>query len=436
MFLAWAGTETQSKGTFSATSGTANLLGMDFWGESGGVFKGQFLLGTATTGDARVNFGTSGITNFAGSSVIQLGEGTLGALGNWSLSYNTDYTEAFVNLVGSVNGTIIDTQDANDGTTDRTITFQNGLTGSGKLVKTGAGTLVLNGTAKAPVPADGDTAAIPGFTGTVELREGGLTVKDSSVIGQGTLLIGGGLSVAVTSENGYSLDAGSTLGTTNIAGGTATLGAALTLNGGVLSFDSLSTDTAALTVNSVNGNSATDVQVALSSLTTNTNYALLHGTGLEDKSFTLSGAAAELYKGSFEVIDNTLYVSFTDKEGLLRWKSGNWSTSEADLSWDLDGTPSSYTDGQTVYFSNGDGVNKNVTIVGDVAPGKINIVGTNFVFTGDGSITGETTLNLLDGASLTLNNTNSYSGDTVLYDGSEAYCRRERPGVQYGVFAG
>lgn len=54
-----------------------------------------------------------------------------------------------------------------------------------------------------------------------------------------------------------------------------------------------------------------------------------------------------------------------------------------------------------------------------MAPGKINVVGTDFVFAGDGSITGETTLNLLDGASLTLNNTNSYSGDTVLYDGSK-----------------
>ncbi len=42
-----------------------------------------------------------------------------------------------------------------------------------------------------------------------------------------------------------------------------------------------------------------------------------------------------------------------------------------------------------------------------MAPGKINVVGTDFVFAGDGSITGETTLNLLDGASLTLNNTNS-----------------------------
>ena len=420
MFLAWAGTEAQSKGTFSAAAGTANLLGMDFWGESGGVFKGQFLLGTATTGDARVNFGTSGITNFAGSSVIQLGEGTLGALDNWSLGYNTNYTGSFINLVGSINGTIIDTVDANDGTTARTITFQNGLTGSGKLVKTGAGTLVLNGTAKVSVPAEGETAAVPGFTGTVELREGNLTVKDSSVIGQGTLLIGGGLNVAVTSDTGYSLDAGSTLGTTNIAGGTATLGAALTLNGGALSFDSLSTDTAALTVNSVTGTAATDIQLGISSITTSTEYALLHGTGLTDFSmFTLGGAAAELYKATFTVNDNTLYISLADKEGLLRWKSGNWSTSGTDLSWDLDGTPSAYTDGQTVYFSNGDGVNKNVTIVGDVAPGKINVVGTDFVFAGDGSITGETTLNLLDGASLTLNNTNSYSGDTVLYDGSK-----------------
>ena len=71
------------------------------------------------------------------------------------------------------------------------MTFSNGLKGDGKLVKVGDGVLVLNGTAQAPVPAEGETAAVPGFTGTVELREGGLTVKDSSVIGQGALLIGG-----------------------------------------------------------------------------------------------------------------------------------------------------------------------------------------------------------------------------------------------------
>ena len=415
MHMSWDGT-----GTFKALSGTANLLGMDFWASGAGTFKGNFLLGTASSGSARVNLGTSGITNVAGSSSIQLGEGTLGALGNWSLGYNTTYTGAYVNLIGAVNGTIVDTLDANDGLTARTITFQNGLTGNGKLVKVGDGTLVLNGTAQAPVPAEGETAAVPGFTGTVELREGALTVKDSSVIGQGTLLIGGGLTVAVTSADGYSLDAGSTLATTNIGGGTATLSAALILNGGSLSFGSLSEDTAALTVNSVSGTAATDVRIGLSSLATNTNYALLSGTGLGDTSmFTLTGSAAELYNAAFTVNGNTLYISLADKEGLLRWKSGNWSTSGTDLSWNMDGTDSAYTDGQTVYFSNGDGVNKTVTIVGNVAPGKINVVGSDFVFTGDGSITGETTLNLLDGASLTINNANSYTGNTVLYDGSK-----------------
>ena len=95
------------------------------------------------------------------------------------------------------------------------------------------------------------------------------------------------------------------------------------------------------------------------------------------------------------------------------------NTESSNTSWSLDGTPSAYADGETVYFSNGDGVDKNVTIAGNVAPGRINVSGTDFIFTGDGSITGDTTLNLLDGASLTMNNANSYAGDTVLGDGSK-----------------
>ena len=47
---------------------------------------------------------------------------------------------------------------------------------------------------------------------------------------------------------------------------------------------------------------------------------------------------------------------------------------------------------------------KNVTIAGNVAPGRINVSCTDFIFTGDGSSTGDTTRNLLDGASLTMNN--------------------------------
>ncbi|MFR4224192.1 MAG: hypothetical protein ACLT38_11675 [Akkermansia sp.] len=275
--------------------------------------------------------------------------------------------------------------------------------------------LVLNGTAQAPVPAEGEIGSRSRLYRNGGIEEGGLTVKDSSVIRQGSLLIGGGLTVNVTSADGYVLNAGATLGSTGIAGGTATLSAGLTLNGGALSFSSLDSETAALTVNSISGSEATEVRLGVSSLETGISYALLSGAGLTESSFfTLGGAVAELYNGTFSVSNGTLYVNLSDKDGLLRWKSGNWNTDTSNTAWDLDGTPTAYADGQTVYFSDGADVNKTVTIVGNVAPGKINVSGTDFIFAGDGSITGDTTLNLLDGASLTINNANSYTGDTVL----------------------
>lgn len=100
------------------------------------------------------------------------------------------------------------------------------------------------------------------------------------------------------------------------------MAAALTLNGGSLSFGALSTDTAALTVNSVAGTGATALQIGLSSVTANTEYALLHGTGMTDTSmFTLGGSAAELYKATFTVSDDTLYVSLSDKDSLLNGRA-------------------------------------------------------------------------------------------------------------------
>ena len=174
MRLSWDGT-----GTFNASSGTADLLGMSFWASGNGSFRGSFLLGGATSGDARVNIGSSGITDVAGAvmgsggttevggaAVIKLGEGTLGALSNWSIGYNPNFTPSYVELLGTVNGTILDTLDANDHVTGRTVTFSNGLTGNGSLVKVGDGVLVLNGTAQAPVPAEGETAGRPAVSGT------------------------------------------------------------------------------------------------------------------------------------------------------------------------------------------------------------------------------------------------------------------------------
>ena len=92
------------------------------------------------------------------------------------------------------------------------------------------------------------------------------------------------------------LNAGSTLGSTGISGGTATLSAGLTLNGGTLSFSSLDSETAALTVNSISGSEATEVRLGLSSLETGISYDLLSGAGLTESAFfTFGGAAADAY---------------------------------------------------------------------------------------------------------------------------------------------
>ncbi len=49
----------------------------------------------------------------------------------------------------------------------------------------------------------------------------------------------------------------------------------------------------------------------------------------------------------FRQQSDTFYVNLSDKEGLLRWKSGTWNTEELEYLLEPDGTPSAYADGQT-----------------------------------------------------------------------------------------
>ncbi len=424
MHMSWTGT-----GTFRATAGTANLKGIDFWAQEDKAFRGQLYLGSETTGSARINIGSNSITNCMGDSVVKLGEGTLGATADWAFTYNhgvTDRPLTYIELIGQSKGTLVDTLDAANGTDARTITFENGLTGSGKLVKTGEGTLVLNGAAKTPVTNDEGTVTDAGFTGTVELREGNLTVANSSVIGRGALLINGGRTVTVSDTAGYDLIAGSTLGVTDFTGATATLSGNLILNGGSLLFGGLDATTAALTITgNVSGNAATQITINSLSLAEGTRYALLTGTGLATSDFfTLGGTIADIYSGAFSVAENTLYLTLTQRADLKTWHSGTWSTTASDESWNVSGNPTSFSNNDAVYFSNGDGVEKNVVISGTVTPGKIGVIGTDFVIgVADGDtasgIAGTGALTLFDGSSLTINNANTgYAGTATLYAGS------------------
>lgn len=145
MLMGW-----DSGGRFEALSGTANLKGIRF--SSQRVNADSFLLGTATTGDARVNLGSGGISGIGNNDTVDLGNGTIGALADFAINGHKA-----VNLIGTSTGTTFDT--------DRhTITVNTDLAGTGNLIKTGAGTLLLAGSGS-------------DFSGNITVEDGSLAIN-------------------------------------------------------------------------------------------------------------------------------------------------------------------------------------------------------------------------------------------------------------------
>ena len=103
-----------------------------------------------------------------------------------------------------------------------------------------------------------------------------------------------------------------------------------------------------------------------------------------------------------------------------------WSGDGSHNYWDL--TSANWVNGGPKYaFANGDGVTFNnngsvsppLNINATVVPSSVLVSSTtrNYVFTGSGSISGSTGLTKTNGSTLTILNTNSYTGPTVIYGG-------------------
>ncbi len=105
----------------------------------------------------------------------------------------------------------------------------------------------------------------------------------------------------------------------------------------------------------------------------------------------------------------------------LSWNSGVWNNSDA--SWLEEGTPAVFAEGDAVEFS----VSANSTSVvidGTVQPLSMTVLSGDFLFTGAGNIGGNSGLAVLDGASLTVQNANSFTGGTSLQAGASLTVNR------------
>ncbi len=336
------------------------------------------------------------ITN--GTSVLHLnktGGGTF-ALGNSNNNYSGNTTVAggtLQLLSGSSIGTTPNIVLPVGGTLDVSAFGAGGYTinGSQNVIDNGgvvAGTLSLNGTLTGP----GNAAALNVIT------NGGANIRPGAAAGDGNV---GTLSAPSLSINGgdFRFDVPSTNGYDSITA------AAMTFNGGA-------------TISVVPG------------------AAIGTYTLFSSPSLNLNGNQPSLSQGSFGRAGYALDFSDPTKiqlivagtPGMLTWNNTPPATGNG-TDWDVQnqqnflntgtGQPDQYVEGDRVTFNDANNGHYAVNVVGGVNPLSVTVNNTGgpYVLSGD-SISGQATFTKTGTGGLTINNTNGYTGGTLLNGGT------------------
>jgi fibronectin-binding autotransporter adhesin len=374
--------------TSYAISGAGKLAGTNGLVKQGG---NSLLLDNSTANDY------SGGTLISGGTV-QLGNGDAnGSLGTGTVTNNTSL--------------VFNRSDTN--------TFANAVSGTGSLTQNGAGTLVLAGAST--------------YTGPTLVNSGGL-------------MLNGMLSSALTNAGGTTLSGtGTNIGVLDLSGaltpgsagsaGTLTVGNSILETGATATFD----------VNSINtiGSGVNDLLQVNGNLTLNNNtltlnflgipqagvpYRLANYTGALTGTLNPTVALASGAPRPVATLDystaHQINVSFSGFGNLVwtgtgtEWDAGvsqNWSNQTSTVDPD--------------FFYNGDSVLFDDTAVStsvDLASGVVvqpsfitnNSVGNAFTISGAGQIGGNATLIKDGGSTLTLSTSNSYTGLTIIRNGT------------------
>jgi autotransporter-associated beta strand protein len=383
-------TLTAANGFFGGTvldSGTLNI-------------NGQYTLGGANYGGLTLNGGT-----------LQYATGITSANGGGDLSAGSGIT------VASGGGTI----DLNG----NAITYANNI-GNG-----GSGNLVI-------ASNDAAHAGVLTLAGTSTLT-GGINLSS------GTLSVAGILSATtpVTVNSGTVLLGNGSAGSVIVAGGTVTPGvgapysgslsmSGLTYNSGILQFGIGANSAGNLSTGSATFNAKPTISFVFS------------GSPVSGSTYTLVSSATPIAGGSYltnltpttvgrftftpsESGNEQIIVTVNGSAGSLYWNNGAstglWNI-QTDSNW-LNTNKNAedvFYQGDNVTFNdnNGGAVNYVVGLSGTVDPLSINVnnIAGSYVFNGPGSIAGATSLVKAGSRTLTLNNTNNYTGGTFVDAGT------------------
>ena len=399
---------------------------------------GQAWLTQATsTGSYANNFviaGTGVTENDGNLGAIRFNNSTLA--GNLRIAAGGARIGATGNLSGTINGTLT-------GTTALEINSP---------AATATGSIIVNGDAT-------------GFTGTVTVSKGSLTLNNGFG-GSAVVAAGGTLRNNTTIPGSVTAAAGATIVNTGTIAGAMTTGASLT-NDGIVVQDYTHTTGVLQGAGTFNGN------VTFSGTAAADVVNIVPGPIQVDGDLTLDGSTTIRASGLFGTVPVATYGgSLTGDETNLAlenptafragtafdastpgvvnlvivgnpitWTAAtnrNWSTATTDVNWDNAGMPDYFYQSDDVSF--GDTAAGTVTMVGTLAPASVtftNTVGNDYVLAGgtDGMITGLTGITKTGDGNLTLGGINgqNYSGLVDIQAGKLTLATRDALGTTSGV---
>ena len=456
----------QFNGLVSVTNNSTMILALAGAGNTMTLNGGAIAAAAGTT--VKVADGTQGFLRFYTCS------GSTNAtfdLGNSSIIMHTrDATTTRVNLGGLAGGSTAELEGARSAVVTDTYaigannsntvfygTILNGVyVGTNttvNILKVGTGTLTLGG-----------QNTYTGFTtisnGVLALINNPTTLQDASIAGSTNIFINASaiLDVSGNSNPTLTLNSGQTIsggGTINgsldaIAGSTITPGSvgatgALTITGGLT--ESGATNNFQLSTNAnpdvinVRGNldvsSGTQVIVLNEfggGLIPNGTYPLFNYTG------TLTGGTANLTvvasPGQYYLAGTLTNITTVTPNQIAfivtSWRSATnlvWAGDDVSNNWDyvstndwINGAASfGFLPGDSVFFTDSGAPNTNVTLQAAMTPAAVvvsNSMLENYTFTGSGNISGSTGLTKTNSGTLTIQNTNTYTGPTVIGGGT------------------
>lgn len=345
-----------SGSTLEVAAGTASLKGIRFSTQRG--HADRLILGAAETDSARINLGSAGISGIGANDTVQFGNGTIGATADFAINGNSA-----INMTGSSQGTVFDTA-------GHTVTVNTALSGAGKLIKQGEGTLLLHGNGS-------------GYSGDILVNAGALAVDST---GKSVLESASSVSISSGTLDLSRLDFSDAVNAIRISEGQEfTLGA--------------------------------DSTIAFGNLTAGTEYQIfdiggfLNGWDAENltaKDITIGGTLLEdMGKISFSLgMNGTFsYTLLEDRE--LVWHGGStpasWKQNEIAGNWKEGETPADFVNLDSVAFNS----DADLTLEGEIRVKNISLAeGVNLKTSGSLAILGEMTLG--EGYSW------SFSGNTSL----------------------